>query len=64
VLADDRACMALELCPGGSLGDRLHRQGALPVTETRDIGVASRTRWPRPTPPGCCIATSNPEERQ
>ncbi|UUU29146.1 serine/threonine protein kinase [Streptomyces sp. CA-210063] len=31
--------MVLELCPGGSLGDRLHRQGPFPVREARDIGV-------------------------
>ncbi|WP_216587726.1 serine/threonine-protein kinase [Streptomyces brasiliscabiei] len=39
VLADNRPYMVLELCPGGSLGDRLNRQGALPVKEARDIGV-------------------------
>ncbi|WEH19862.1 serine/threonine-protein kinase [Streptomyces sp. VNUA24] len=39
VLADDRPYMVLELCPGGSLGDRLHRQGAFPLKEARDIGV-------------------------
>lgn len=39
VLADSRPYMVLELCPGGSLGDRLHRQGALPAKEARDIGV-------------------------
>ncbi|WP_234045323.1 serine/threonine-protein kinase [Streptomyces adelaidensis] len=39
VLADHRPYMVLELCPGGSLGDRLHRQGALPAKEARDIGV-------------------------
>lgn len=39
VLADDRPYMVLELCPGGSLGDRLHRQGPLPLKEARDIGV-------------------------
>ncbi|KUO09452.1 serine/threonine-protein kinase [Streptomyces sp. DSM 15324] len=39
VLADDRPYMVLELCPGGSLGERLHRQGALPPKEARDIGV-------------------------
>ncbi|MEU1185487.1 serine/threonine-protein kinase [Streptomyces sp. NPDC005820] len=39
VLADDRPYMVLELCPGGSLGERLHRQGAFPAKEARDIGV-------------------------
>ncbi|MCX4759940.1 serine/threonine protein kinase [Streptomyces sp. NBC_01275] len=40
VLSDDRPYMVLELCPGGSLGDRLHRQGPLPPKEARDIGVS------------------------
>ncbi|WP_330350797.1 serine/threonine-protein kinase [Streptomyces sp. NBC_00582] len=39
VLPDDRPYMVLELCPGGSLGERLHRQGAFPPKEARDIGV-------------------------
>lgn len=39
VLADSRPYMVLELCPGGSLGDRLHRDGPLSVKEARDIGV-------------------------
>ena len=39
VLENGRPYMVLELCPGGSLGDRLHRQGPLPVAEARDIGV-------------------------
>ncbi|MGW0821452.1 serine/threonine-protein kinase [Streptomyces sp. NPDC002845] len=39
VLGDNRPYMVLELCPGGSLGERLHRDGPLPVREARDIGV-------------------------
>ncbi|MDX3753435.1 serine/threonine-protein kinase [Streptomyces sp. AK08-02] len=39
VLDNGRPYMVLELCPGGSLGDRLQRQGPLPVAEARDIGV-------------------------
>ncbi|MET8096147.1 serine/threonine-protein kinase [Streptomyces sp. NPDC005236] len=39
VLDDDRPYMVMELCPGGSLGDRLHRRGPLGVKEVRDIGL-------------------------
>ncbi|BBC30286.1 hypothetical protein SGFS_015800 [Streptomyces graminofaciens] len=39
VLADNRPYMVLELCPGGSLGDRLYRDGPLSPKEARDIGV-------------------------
>ncbi|MFI1353646.1 serine/threonine-protein kinase [Streptomyces sp. NPDC020898] len=39
VLDNGRPYMVLELCPGGSLGDRLHRQGPFPAAEARDIGV-------------------------
>ncbi|MGW0948621.1 protein kinase domain-containing protein [Streptomyces sp. NPDC002623] len=39
VLADGRPYMVLELCPGGSLGDRLYKQGAFRVEEARSIGV-------------------------
>jgi serine/threonine protein kinase len=39
VLTDGRPYMVLELCPGGSLGDRLHRHGPFPLQEARDVGV-------------------------
>ncbi|MCH0564816.1 MULTISPECIES: serine/threonine-protein kinase [unclassified Streptomyces] len=39
VLDDNRPYIVLELCPGGSLGERLLRDGPLPVKEARDIGV-------------------------
>jgi hypothetical protein len=39
VLADGRPYMVLELCPGGSLNDRLHGRGPFPAAEVRDIGV-------------------------
>ncbi|MDB1090010.1 serine/threonine-protein kinase [Streptomyces sp. ACA25] len=39
VRAGGRPYMVLELCPGGSLADRLRREGPLPVKEVRDIGV-------------------------
>jgi len=38
VLRDGRPYMVLELCPGGSLADRL-RQGVLEAGQVRDIGV-------------------------
>ncbi|WP_431895191.1 protein kinase domain-containing protein [Nonomuraea sp. bgisy101] len=38
VLRDGRPYMVLELCPGGSLSDRM-RSGVLPVAEVRDVGV-------------------------
>lgn len=39
VLADGRPYMVLELCPHGSLGDRLHDRGPFPPGEVRDIGI-------------------------
>ncbi|GGK90001.1 hypothetical protein Sme01_50430 [Sphaerisporangium melleum] len=39
VLADGRPYMVLELCPGGSLADRLRAEGPLAPAEVRDIGV-------------------------
>ncbi|MGW1066570.1 serine/threonine-protein kinase [Streptomyces aureus] len=39
VLADGRPYMVMELCPGGSLGDRLLRRGPLAVEEARNIGL-------------------------
>ncbi len=39
VLDDGRPYMVLELCPNGSLADRLQSQGPLPAPEVRDIGV-------------------------
>ncbi|MER7210058.1 serine/threonine-protein kinase [Streptosporangium sp. NPDC000239] len=39
VLADGRPYMVLELCPGGSLLDRLRAEGPLAPAEVADIGV-------------------------
>ncbi|GAB1818330.1 serine/threonine-protein kinase [Herbidospora sp. RD11066] len=39
VLGDGRPFMVLELCPGGSLADRLKNQGPYSVREVRDIGI-------------------------
>ena len=38
-LPDGRPYLAMELCPGGSLADRLRAHGRLPPDEVRDIGV-------------------------
>ncbi|MBB0245889.1 protein kinase, partial [Streptomyces alkaliphilus] len=40
VREDGHPYLVLELCPGGSLADRLSRTGPLPLAEARDIGVA------------------------
>jgi serine/threonine protein kinase len=39
VLGDERPYMVMELCPGGSLGDRLRRQGPLGVQEALGMGT-------------------------
>jgi serine/threonine protein kinase len=39
VLDDGRPYMVLELCPNGSLGDRLGAKGPFPAAEVREIGV-------------------------
>jgi hypothetical protein len=39
VLPDGRPYLVLELCPNGSLWDRVHADGPLPVGEVRDVGV-------------------------
>lgn len=39
VLPDGRPYMVMELCPGGSLGERLRDKGPFAVAEARDIGV-------------------------
>ncbi|WP_067171586.1 serine/threonine-protein kinase [Microtetraspora niveoalba] len=39
VLPDGRPYMVLELCPGGSLADRLKTYGPLGAAEVRDIGI-------------------------
>ncbi|WP_067132012.1 serine/threonine-protein kinase [Microtetraspora malaysiensis] len=39
VLPDGRPYMVLELCPGGSLADRLAAYGPLGAAEVRDIGI-------------------------
>ncbi|MEU0485543.1 protein kinase [Streptosporangium sp. NPDC006013] len=39
VLPDGRPYMVLELCPGGSLLDRMRAEGRLPPAEVTDIGI-------------------------
>jgi hypothetical protein len=38
-LADGRPYLVMELCPGGSLADALHRDGPMSPAQVRDIGV-------------------------
>src|SRR4051795_6096030 len=39
VLPDGRPYMVLELCPGGSLSDRMRTEKRLPPAEVADIGI-------------------------
>jgi len=38
-LADGRPYLVMELCPGGSLADALHRDGPMSPAQVRDIGI-------------------------
>lgn len=60
VLPDGRPYMVLELCPGGSLLDRMRAEGGCRRPRSPTSASGSPTRCRRRTPPGCCTATSSP----